>query len=407
MTEIQNVLIIRYGEIALKGMNRPYFEKALVKRLRKSVESRGGNLPPERRITIEVSAGLIIARGYEPDEEAVLIRDFLRVFGVSTVSPAWELASREQTDINATCVEWIRGRISNSGEVTFKVFGKRADKSWPITSPEIAALAGEAILLAFGEDKVRVDVNNPAVRLHVHLRQKNVLIYEESIKGFGGLPLGTNGKGLVLLSGGIDSPVAAWFMAKRGMTIEAVHFHSYPYTSKRAEDKVKDLAGALASYCGRVKVHMLNILPAQEAFAEACPEEEMTILTRRFMMRLASRIAVREGCGFLITGENLGQVASQTAEGIAVCDKASSLPVLRPLIAMDKVDIMEIAKKIDTYDISVQPYEDCCTVFLPQHPVTRPELPGIEASEALLGEEKLTALEEGVLASEELFIARI
>jgi thiamine biosynthesis protein ThiI len=291
--------------------------------------------------------------------------------------------------------------------LTFKVFGKRSDKSWPVTSPAIAALAGEAVLEAFGEGRVKVDVDKPEVRLHVHLRRKNVLIYDDSLKGFGGLPLGTNGKGLVLLSGGIDSPVAAWMMAKRGMTIEAVHFHSYPYTSKRAEEKVTDLADELASYCGRIKVHILNILPAQEALAETCPEEEMTILVRRFMVRIATRLAEREGCGFLITGENLGQVASQTAEGIAVTDQASGLPILRPLIALDKVDIMERAREIGTYEISIRPYEDCCTVFLPKHPVTKPSLAAIEKSEALLGPERIAALEAEVLATEELHTATI
>jgi len=285
------------------------------------------------------------------------------------------------------------------------VFGKRADKTWPVTSPEIAALAGEAILENIGETKVKVDVNDPEVRLHIHLRRKNVLLYDDMLKGFGGLPLGTNGKGLVLLSGGIDSPVAAWMMAKRGMTIEAVHFHSYPYTSKRAEEKVTELADVLASYCGRIKVHIVNLLPAQEAIVEFCPEEEMTILVRRFMMRIASQIAKREGCDFLITGENLGQVASQTAEGIAVTDRAAALPILRPLIALDKVDIMEKAREIGTYEISIQPYEDCCTVFLPKHPVTRPALGDIEASEDLIGIDKIAKLEDEVLSTEALYIA--
>jgi thiamine biosynthesis protein ThiI len=409
---VRKILIVRYGEIALKGMNKPYFEKTLLKRLRKALSAIQGE-----KAAAEITEGLIVVRGYAPECEMAFAQKLLRVFGVATVSPAWELLSREQEDINNAAVSWISRRLGGEDCVTgapprsirpltFKVFGKRADKSWPLTSPEIAALTGEAILEHFGDDCVKVDVNNPDVRLYVHLRRKNVLIYDDKLKGFGGLPLGTNGKGLVLLSGGIDSPVAAWMMAKRGMTIEAVHFHSYPYTSKRAEEKVTDLANELASYCGRVKVHILNLLPAQEALAETCPEEEMTILTRRFMMRIAARIAIREGCGFLITGENLGQVASQTSEGIAVTDTASPLPVLRPLIALDKVDIIERAREIGTYEISIQPYEDCCTVFLPRHPVTKPLPFAIEASEALLGAERVAALEEEVLASEELYIAK-
>ena len=418
MEEIQSIIIVRYGEIALKGMNKPYFEKTLLKRLRKAIA-----VFHNGELNAATADGLVVVRGYPPEDETRIARALLRVFGVATVSPAWELPSREQKDINAAAVSWMARRLEHRRDgsfcvrertqkepsllcpLTFKVFGKRADKSWPVTSPEIAALAGEAILEAFGEERVKVDVSDPDVRLYVHLRRKNVLLYDDKLKGFGGLPLGTNGKGLVLLSGGIDSPVAAWLMAKRGMTIEAVHFHSYPYTSKRAEEKVSDLADVLASYCGRVKVHILNLLPAQEALAGSCPEEEMTILVRRFMMRIASRIAAREGCEFLVTGENLGQVASQTAEGIAVTDRAASLPVLRPLIAMDKVDIMELAREIGSYELSIQPYEDCCTVFLPKHPVTRPAAADIEASEALLGADVIAGLEEEVLSSETLYIA--
>ena len=425
--ETQNILIVRYGEVALKGMNKPYFEKVLLRRIRKVIADfeklphHYGQLPchcelPIRHYeehgdeaiqspTARTADGLIIIRGYALDKEMEFAKKILRVFGVASVSPAWELSSREQEDINAAAVEWMRSRLDGQERpTTFKVFGKRSDKTWPVTSPEIARLAGEAILEAFGETRVKVDVNDPEVRLHVHLRRKNVLIYDDSLRGFGGLPLGTNGKGLVLLSGGIDSPVAAWMMAKRGMTIEAIHFHSYPYTSKRAEEKVKDLADVLASYCGRVKVYIFNLLPAQEALAEACPEEEMTILVRRFMVRIAERIANREGCAFLITGENLGQVASQTAEGIAVTDSASGIPVLRPLIALDKVEIMDRAQDIGTYEISIQPYEDCCTVFLPKHPVTKPTLTAIERSEALLGEGRFAALIEEVFASEDRYI---
>ena len=400
--DTQNILIVRYGEVALKGMNKPYFERVLLRRLRKSLTAfHNGELKAE------VAEGLITVRGYRREDEEALAKALLRVFGVATVSPAWELPSREQKDINEAAAAWMAKRLATPcpSLLTFKVFGKRADKSWPVTSPEIAALAGEAILEAFGEDRVKVNVNDPEVRLHIHLRRKNVLIYDDKLKGFGGLPLGTNGKGLVLLSGGIDSPAAAWLMAKRGMTIEAIHFHSYPYTSKRAEEKVCDLADILAGYCGRVKVHILNLLPAQEALAERCPEEEMTILVRRFMIRIASRVAEREGCAFLITGENLGQVASQTAEGIAVTDKASAVSVLRPLIALDKVDIMDLAREIGTYDVSILPYEDCCTVFLPKRPVTRPALTDIEASESLLGADRIAELEEEVISTEELYIA--
>jgi thiamine biosynthesis protein ThiI len=352
---------------------------------------------------------LLIAEGAALEDagtEEKLIKQILKVFGVSTVSRAWRIRTRELTEIREVAVTWMQQRLREGCPVTFKVFGKRADKTYPLTSPELAADVGGAILEAY-PNQVRVDVKNPEVSLYVHLRRKDVLIFDDSLKGFGGLPLGTNGKGLVLLSGGIDSPVAAWLMAKRGMQIEAVHFHSYPYTSKRAEEKVCDLADILAAYCGNVKVHILNLLPAQEALAAKCPENEMTILVRRFMVRIAEKIALREGCDFLITGENLGQVASQTAEGIAVTDRAAkSLPILRPLIAMDKVDIMALAQEIGTYETSILPYEDCCTVFLPKHPSTKPTLARIEASEALLdGPEDVNALEDAVLADETVFEA--
>ena len=402
MSEInkQNILIIRYGEIALKGMNKPYFEKTLLRRIRTAISKiiDGG-------VHIGADGGMLIAEGAALEDsstEEKLIRQIIKVFGVSTVSKAWRIHTREIEDIRVACVEWMKQRVLPERPVTYKVFGKRADKTYPITSPELAANIGEAILEAF-PDRVRVDVKDPEVSLTVHLRRKDVLIFDDSMKGFGGLPLGTNGKGLVLLSGGIDSPVAAWMMAKRGMNIEAVHFHSYPYTSKRAEEKVCDLADILSSYCGKVKVHILNLLPAQEALSEKCPESEMTILVRRFMVRIAEKIALREGCDFLITGENLGQVASQTAEGIAVTDRASELPILRPLIAMDKVDIMALAQEIGTYETSILPYEDCCTVFLPKHPSTKPHLDRILTSEALLGgADAIEALENEVLASETL-----
>ena len=402
MSEInkQNILIIRYGEIALKGMNKPYFEKTLLRRIRTAISKivEGG-------VHIGADGGMLIAEGValeDPNTEEKLIKQIIKVFGVSTVSKAWRISTREIEDIRAAGVDWMKQRVLSERPVTYKVFGKRADKTYPITSPELAANIGEAILEAF-PGRVRVDVKDPEVSLTVHLRRKDVLIFDDSMKGFGGLPLGTNGKGLVLLSGGIDSPVAAWMMAKRGMKIEAVHFHSYPYTSKRAEEKVCDLADILSSYCGKVKVHILNLLPAQEALSEKCPESEMTILVRRFMVRIAEKIALREGCDFLITGENLGQVASQTAEGIAVTDRASELPILRPLIAMDKVDIMAIAQEIGTYETSILPYEDCCTVFLPKHPSTKPHLDRILASEELLGgADAIEALENEVLASETL-----
>ena len=250
---------------------------------------------------------------------------------------------------------------------------------------------------------LKVDVHNPDVRLFVDVRHDRSYIYADKIAGFGGLPLGTNGKGLVLLSGGIDSPVAAWMMAKRGMMIEAVHFHSYPYTSPRAQEKVEDLAKIVASYCGSFKMHVINILPIQEQIVKNCPEAETTIHVRRFMMRIAEKIAERNSAMMLITGENLGQVASQTAEALVVTDNCVKMPVMRPLIAMDKIDIIAKAQEIGTFETSIEPYEDCCTVFLPKHPTTKPQLDKIEISDSKLD---IDALIESAIAEEEIIYIR-
>jgi thiamine biosynthesis protein ThiI len=229
-------------------------------------------------------------------------------------------------------------------------------------------------------------MKDPDVMLTVHLRRSGVFIYHEKTGGFGGLPLGTNGKGMVLLSGGIDSPVAAWLMAKRGMRLEAVHFHSYPYTSPRAQEKVMRLASCVAAYAGAFDLYSVNLLPAQEAIIQHCPEALTTILVRRFMMRTAEALSMRTACDVLITGESLGQVASQTAKALVVTDAAARMPVMRPLIALDKTDIMDIASEIGTYEISIEPFEDCCTVFLPKHPATRPRLEDVLAAEAMIPE---------------------
>ena len=307
---------------------------------------------------------------YDADE---VIQDISRVFGVASVSHAAEVAS-DLDVIYEAAGEYMADLMKSRNIATFKVEAKRADKSFPVESPEISKRVGGAVLKHC--KVLKVDVHQPDCVLYVNVRHGYTYIYADKIKGFGGLPLGTNGKGMVLLSGGIDSPVAAWMMAKRGMVIEAVHFHSYPYTSERAQEKVFDLT---------------RILGIQEAIGENCPEDEMTILSRRFMMMIAERIARDNGCDMLITGENIGQVASQTAQGLVVTDNAVSMPVMRPLIAMDKVDIMDLAQKVGTYETSIQPFEDCCTVFLPKHPVTKPRLENILKSESVLDKEALIA----------------
>ena len=370
----QNIFIVRCGEVALKGMNKPYFEKILVNRIKKLLK-KFDNVEAYRH------EGLIFVRADKKHDPEMIIGEISKVFGVASISPALECES-ELNSIGDAAVALMMDLIEKKGIKTFKVDAKRADKNFPVKSPEIARIIGAKVLV--GCKVLKVDVHNPDCVLFVDLRKDKSYVFEQKISGFGGLPLGTNGKGMVLLSGGIDSPVAAWMMAKRGMLIEAVHFHSYPYTSQRAQEKVEDLARIIAQYCGRFKMNVINLLPIQEQIVENCPEEETTILVRRFMMRIAEKVAQKSGCTMLITGENLGQVASQTAEALVVTDATVKMPVMRPLIALDKVDIIQKAKDIGTFETSIMPYEDCCTVFLPKHPATKPKLEKILESESKL-----------------------
>lgn len=394
----QNIFIVRTGEVALKGMNKPYFERVLVQRIRAALKKTNEQSKEEGNGGIDVyrHEGLIFIKSPKTIPEENIIKLVSRVFGVASISPAWECESNLDA-IGEMAVKFMLKQIEERGVKTFKVFAKRADKTFPIKSPEIARIIGAKVLI--GCKVLKVDVHNPEVRLHVDLRRGVSYIYDEKVAAIGGLPLGTNGRGLILLSGGIDSPVAAWMMARRGMLIEAVHFHSYPYTSKRAQEKVEKLAGIVASYSGRIRMHVINLLPIQEQIVQHCPEEETTILVRRFMMRIAQEIARKNRCMMLITGEDLGQVASQTAEAITVTDACVDLPVLRPLIGMDKVDIMDKAREIGTYETSIEPFEDCCTVFLPKHPTTKPKLARIEQSESALD---VDALVKAAVESEEI-----
>lgn len=389
----QNIFIVRCGEVALKGMNKPYFERMLVDRIKKNLKDFDG-------VDVRRHEGLIFVRADKSIDKDSLIKQISKVFGVASISPAVEAESNLDA-IGEEAVKYMLDLIEIKGIKTFKVEAKRADKNFPVKSPDIARIIGAKVLI--GCKVLKVDVHNPDVLLFVDVRHDKSYIYQQKIQGFGGLPLGTNGKGMVLLSGGIDSPVAAWMMAKRGMVIEAVHFHSYPYTSQRAQEKVEDLAAIVASYCGNFKMHVINLLPIQEQIVEHCPEEETTILVRRFMMRIAEKIAEKNKAMMLITGENLGQVASQTAESLVVTDACVTMPVMRPLIAMDKIDIMEKAEEIGTYETSILPYEDCCTVFLPKHPTTKPKLDRIIDSESKLDVEALVA---AAVDSEEIVMIR-
>lgn len=380
MTQTAKTFLIRYGEVALKGQNKPYFEKMLMDRIRKLLKDDF----PGAALTRE--DGLLVARLESEIDSEKFIARVSRAFGVESVSPAIETAV-DMDEIGRAAVAYMREQIQKRSIKSFKVEVKRSNKAFPLQSPEIARQIGARLLI---ELKVlRVDVHDPECRLFIHVRRDRAFIYDEKIKGFGGLPIGTNGKGLVLLSGGIDSPVAAFQMAKRGMRIEALHFHSYPYTSRQAYEKVRELAEQLTLFCGPIRLHSINLLSIQEAIVQNCPEDETIILIRRFMMKLAERIAQAKKCQTLITGENLGQVASQTIEALTVTDQAVSMLVLRPLIGLDKSDIIDIANRIGTFETSILPYEDCCTVFLPKHPKTKPRLEDILRSESRIPAEEL------------------
>ena len=383
----KNIVIVRTGEVALKGANKPYFERILVDRVKSNLRH-VAEVGIEKPIECYRSEGLIYIKAEKDLDIDLIIKQASKVFGVASCSKAVESISNMDA-IGDAAVKYMLDLIEKKGIKTFKVEAKRKDKNFPVESPQISREIGARVLK--GCKVLKVDVHNPDVLLKIDVRHDLSYIYDSKVTGLGGLPLGTNGKGLTLLSGGIDSPVATWMMAKRGMNIEAVHYHSYPYTSERAKEKVIELGQIVASYTGKFKMHVINLLPIQEAIVENCPEEETTILVRRFMMRIAERIANNTNCNALITGEDLGQVASQTAEALVVTDNVVSMPVLRPLIGMDKIEIMDRAREIGTYEKSIEPYEDCCTVFLPKHPATRPRLEKILESESKLDVEALVS----------------
>jgi len=383
---MDKVFLVKYGEIALKGLNKPYFEKMLINRIKDRLKSL-------KVIDIYKSDGIIYVKIDDKESDDLVVKEIKKVFGIAYISLSYETES-DLKMISDSAVEYVNALIREKKINTFKVETRRGYKQFPLKSPEISSRVGAAILK--GAQGISVDVHQPDTVIYVDVRKEKSYIYSEKIRGHGGLPLGTNGKGLLLLSGGIDSPVAGWMMAKRGMCIEAVHFHSYPFTSERAQEKVMDLAKILTEYCGQIKIHHVNLLNIQQKIAEKCPEPELTILSRRFMMKISERIAVSNECDALITGESMGQVASQTIHGLIASDHSVEMLVMRPLIALDKVDIMDTAKEIGTYDTSILPYEDCCTVFLPKHPVTKPKLEKVLKSESLLDGEMLIqeAIEE-------------
>jgi len=374
---MNRVVSISFGEIALKGLNRSYFENKLVKHIKNAIKDLG-------RFKLYKDQGKIYIESGEQNFDS-LINRLRKVFGIVNLCPCYRI-EKEVDEIKEAAVKMLSETIDKKNVRTFKVQVNRADKRFPIKSPELAREIGAHLL--DNVENITVDVHKPDIYVYIDIRDR-AYVYTDKIKAYGGLPTGTNGKGLLLLSGGIDSPVAGFMIAKRGVELSAIHYHSYPFTSERAEDKVKTLAGILSRYCGRIKLYSVNLLNIQKEINQNCPEDEMTIISRRFMMRIAEEVAKKENIDALITGESLGQVASQTIKGLNVTNSSVQIPVFRPLIGMDKTEITEIAKDIETFETSILPFEDCCTVFLPKHPVTRPELCKIEESEKALDVKKL------------------
>ncbi len=366
---MEQVLLVRYGEIHLKGLNRPFFERRLLENIRKALSGFDAS--------VRYDQGRIFVSGIAGESVDGACARLARVFGVYSISPA--LAVEKAWPAIADAAAEVMKAAMGEGEKTFKCFCRRADKAFPMNSEEINRELGHDILMRFPE--LSVDVHAPAIKLCVEIRDK-AFVYAREIMGAGGLPTGTAGRVALLISGGIDSPVAGYMMARRGLELSAVHFYSYPYTSARARDKVVKLAELVSAYAGTVRLHLVPFTEIQLAIYEKCPPKETTVIMRRLMMKIAETIAVREGARALVTGEALGQVASQTLESLCVTDDAVHMPVFRPLIGFDKEDIIQIAKRIGTFETSILPYEDCCTVFVPTHPVTRPRLAELRASEA-------------------------
>ena len=367
---MKEIILCKYGEIVLKGANRGYFEDMLCKTLRRRAAAYGN-------FTVRRSQSTIVI---EPQDDFADLDGMFtaasRVFGIVALDRA-VVCEKNMDAIRETAKQYVPQFLE--GKRTFKVEGKRSDKRFPLDSIQIAREVGGAILSAYPRSKV--DVHNPDVTVRVEIRETSAFVHAGQCPGAGGLPVGSAGNGMLLLSGGIDSPVAGWMMAKRGVRLEAIHFESFPYTSERARQKVLDLAAIVAGWVGDINVHIVSLTHIQEELAKNCTEDYFTLLLRRYMMTIADRVARQRGCGALITGESLGQVASQTMQAIGVTDAVTTIPVLRPCIGLDKEEIIRISRRVGTFETSILPFEDCCTVFTPRHPKTRPELSKVIAEE--------------------------
>lgn len=373
-----NVVAVSFGEIFLKGKNRGSFEHKLTEQIRYALKE-------YKDVSIYKELGKVFIQTKHIDDMDGIINKIKKVFGIVVISPSIKV-EKDPEIIIEKAIELFRYLKEKQNIKTFKVNTKRGDKTFPVKSMDFSALAGEKILNSFSD--VTVDVHNPDIEVMIDIK-KNCYISSERITTVGGMPIGSCGKALLLLSGGIDSPVAGYMIAKRGVEISALYFHTYPFTSERANEKVRRLKEILEEYCGKIKLYSVNLLDVHKAIKEHCREEETTILARRFMMRIAERIAEENGLEMLITGESLGQVASQTMKSMIVIENSIEMPILKPVIGMDKTEIMDKAKEIGTYETSILPYDDCCSVFAPSHPLINPKLDSILISEGRLNVEEL------------------
>lgn len=367
-----DIILLKYGEISLKGLNRPMFEKQLLANVAKA-------LAPLGKFSIRKSQSTVYVEplGDDIDMQAATER-LSKVFGIVNICPAAK-CQKTIEDIERTTLECL-SQIDLNGK-TFKVEAKREDKQFPMNSPQLCRHMGAVILK--NTEGLSVNVHNPDILVQIEIR-KEAFIFTQKVSGAGGMPVGTAGRAALLLSGGIDSPVAGWMISKRGVVLDAVHFHSHPYTSDRAKEKVIELAKIMTQYTGPIRLHIVPFTDIQLDIIDKCPKNYLTIIMRRLMMRIAEKIARESGAMALITGESIGQVASQTMESLVVTDNAVDMPVFRPCIGMDKEEIVTISKKIDTYETSILPYEDCCTIFVPKHPKTKPSISEIQEAEKLL-----------------------
>lgn len=366
--------LLKYAEIGVKGKNRYKFEDALCNQIRLRLSEIDGEF------TVEKESGRVFVQADGDFDFDEVIETLQRVFGLAGISPVEVIEDKSWDNVTKAVGDFVEKQYDKC-DFSFKVKSKRSDKHYPYTSPEVCVEMGGYLLERF--PGLSVDVHNPDVYIWVEIREK-AYVYSKVYKGIGGMPLGTAGKAMLLLSGGIDSPVAGYMIAKRGVVLEATYFHAPPYTSERAKQKVVDLAKKVARYSGKIKLHVVNFTDIQLAIYEKCPHDELTIIMRRYMMKIAEHFANEDKCLGLITGESIGQVASQTMQSLAATNEVCHMPVYRPLIAMDKNDIIEISNKIDTYETSILPFEDCCTIFVAKHPVTKPNINRIKKSEERL-----------------------